>query len=364
MHSGMTSRERVLCALAHEQVDRIPIDYMANAGIDQALKRRFRLAPGDDEGLLRTLQVDFREVKVPYIGPILHQPLPNREVDSQWGIVTRWIEHASGGYWDYCDFPLSGLDGETVESWPMPSPDDYDYISLQRHLAAWPEQALYVGNPGLADILNTTGMLCGMEAVYVALALEDPVWLRLVDRRLKVQLEVTERMLDTAQGRIDFLWIGEDLGAQNGPLISLDRYRRIIRPRHQLFVDLADSFGIPVMIHSCGSSSWAFGDFIDMGIRAVDTLQPEAANMDPVYLKREFGERLAFHGGFSTAGAIVCGSVEAVVKELKELLSIMMYNGGYLFSPTHMFQDNSSLENVLAVYRELPRMGKTPGWRR
>ena len=112
------------------------------------------------------------------------------------------------------------------------------------------------------------------------------------------------------------------------------------------------------MIHSCGSSSWAFDDFIEMGIVAVDTLQPEAALMEPDYLKANFGDRLAFHGGFSTAASVVSGTTEDVLKELNDLLAIMMENGGYLFAPTHLLQDNSRLENVLAVYRALPEIGR------
>jgi uroporphyrinogen decarboxylase len=152
--------------------------------------------------------------------------------------------------------------------------------------------------------------------------------------------------------------MGEDLGSQIGPLISLEMYRREIRDRHKRFVDLASAFGIPVMIHSCGSSSWAFNDFIDMGIKAVDTLQPEAHDMDPAYLKASYGNRLAFHGGFSTAGEVVSGSIEETLKKVKTLLEIMMDGNGYLFSPTHMFQEDSRLENILAVYAALPTIGR------
>mgnify|MGYP000535448978 CR=1 FL=1 len=62
-----------------------------------------------------------------------------------------------------------------------------------------------------------------------------------------------------------------------------------------IVIGVPDS-GIPAAIHSCGSSSWAFDDFIEMGIDVVDTLQPEAAKMSPEYLKETFGGRLAFHG--------------------------------------------------------------------
>jgi uroporphyrinogen decarboxylase len=354
----MNSRERVVRALHRQPVDRVPIDYLANTGIDTRLKKHFGLLHNDDEGLLQALQVDVRELKMPYNGKSLHAPIPGRCVDPAWGIVTTWVAHETGGYWDYCDFPLKDLDPDMIASWPMPSADDYDYQAVVAQAKRWPDQALYVGNPGLGDILNTTGMWCSMGNVFIALAEENEAWLHLVDRRMSIQLEQLQRCLEVLKGRVDFVWMGEDLGSQIGPLISKEMYRSILRPRHQRFVDLAMAYNVPVMIHSCGSSSWAFNDFIEMGISAVDTLQPEARNMEPAYVKSTFGEHLAFHGGFSTAGSIVDGSVEEVLKDLTDMLQIMMVGGGYLFSPTHLLQDNSKLDNVLAVYGALPELGR------
>jgi uroporphyrinogen decarboxylase len=111
------------------------------------------------------------------------------------------------------------------------------------------------------------------------------------------------------------------------------------------------------MIHCCGSSSWAFEDFIAMGINVVDTLQPEAANMSPVYLKNNFGQRLAFHGSISTAGPMAYGSVQEAVANVKETLEIMMPGGGYIMAPTHMIQDNTPTQNVIAVYEAVRKYG-------
>ena len=163
-------------------------------------------------------------------------------------------------------------------------------------------------------MINTAGMIRTMEQTLLDLMTDEPACLRFVDRKNAVQLEVYRRMLEKARGKIDLLWLGEDLGTQRGPMISLELFRKQIRPQHQKFVDLAKSFGLPVMMHSCGSSSWAFEDFIDMGIKVVDTLQPEAKDMAPAYLKERYGASLSFHGCISTAGTVATGSVEDVVQ--------------------------------------------------
>ncbi len=128
----MTSKEKVLTTFSNQEADRVPINYSANPGdrIDRRLKAHFGLKADDLEGLREVLGVDFRGVGAPYQRPKLHEDFADRRVDN-WGIHRRWIEHESGGYWDYCDFPLREADEETVASWPMPSPDDYDYSGVQ-----------------------------------------------------------------------------------------------------------------------------------------------------------------------------------------------------------------------------------------
>ena len=112
------------------------------------------------------------------------------------------------------------------------------------------------------------------------------------------------------------------------------------------------------MMHSCGSSSWAYDDFIEMGIGVVDTLQPEARDMSPAYLKQRFGDRLAFHGCISTAGPIATGTVQEAVATCRNTLDIMMPGGGYCFAPTHDLQDNSPTENIVAMYETAREFGR------
>ena len=357
MTASMTSKERVLAAFSHQEPDRVPVDYSANEEINVALRKHFCLEQGDWEGLLRALGVDFRYVDSPYVGPALHDDVPGRRIDV-WGIRRRWIEHDTGGYWDYCDWPLREATPQQVEAWPMPSPDDFDYSKVAEQCERHKDCCVVAGGAGWCDIVNKTGMLRTMEQVLVDLITDDPAGLRLIDRKHAITLEVMRRILRAGRGKIDALMIGEDLGTQRGPTMSLELFRRHIRPRMQEFVDLGSQFGIPVMIHSCGSSSWAFEDFIEMGIGVVDTLQPEAKDMAPAYLKKRYGGRLSFHGMISTAGPLAYGSVADVVANVRQTLSVMMPGGGYALAPTHSIQSNSPVENVVAMYQAAIEYGK------
>jgi uroporphyrinogen decarboxylase len=353
----MNGKQRVLTAFAHEEPDRVPVDYIANPEIDEGLRRHFGLTADDPEGLLRALGVDFRCVGAPYVGPPLHAPLPDRQTDL-WGIRRRWIAHDSGGYWDYCDFPLRDATVEQAAAWPMPDPDAFDYARAAAESRRLAEYCVVAGSPGLGDVINKSGMLGGHEWALMSLALDDPAFALLNDRRLAVEREVTRRTLEAAGGAIDLLWIGEDLGTQRGATISVEMFRRQIRPRLQPLVDLGRQFGIPVMIHSCGSSSWAFEDFVEMGISVVDTLQPEAKDMSPGELKRRFGDHLSFHGMISTAGPVAYGGVADVVADVRETLKVMKPGGGYALAPTHRLQANSPIENVVAMYEAAREWGR------
>lgn len=351
MRKTLTARERVVTTLACQEADRVPINYSANPEIDLRLKQHFGLKANDDEGLLQALGVDFRGIWAPYIGPKIHADIPERGVlVDDWGMHRRWVANESGGYWDYCDWPLKDATEEEVAAWPMPSPDDFDYSAVPELCKRYQGYALNAGHAGTGDVINGTSMLRTMQQFMLDLITDEPAGLLLARRRNEILLEVISRTLEAAKGQIDFLWLGEDLGSQINPMVSLKLFRKHIRPIHQAYVDLANSYHIPTMIHTCGSSSWAYEDFIEMGIKAVDTLQPEAKNMSPEYLKEHFGGRLAFHGCISTAGPVAYGTEQEVTDYCCHTLEVMMPGGGYCFSPTHMLQDNSPTENVLAMY--------------
>jgi len=353
----MTSRERVIRTFQYEKTDRVTIGYDSNPGIHQ----RFKAALGvsSDEQLLEALGVDYRGIGAPYIGPQLFTAPPDRMVNQLEGCIMRKVEHESGYYWDFCDFPLQDADDEDFAAFPVPDPDNFDYDQALAHAKSYDgKYGLFAGNAGTPDIINSNGRIMGMEDILCHLLTENQAAMDFVHRRAAFQLGMMERLLDKCKGYIDFMWLGEDLGTQIGPMISLDLYRKTFRPIHKQFADLAASYNIPSIIHTCGSSSWVYEDFIEIGIKGVDTLQPEAVNMSPKYLTEHFGGRLNFRGCISTAGPLAYGTAEDVWQNCKETLETMMPYRGYHFAPTHSIQDNTPTENVIAMYQAAHTLGR------
>lgn len=347
----LTARRRVEKALAFEKADRVPIDYAANPAIHRRLMEALGLS--DEEALLRHLGVDFRSVNARYTGPALFAQRPGKRVDPEYGFVSRWVENPFGGYEDYCDFPLQDAREEALENWPMPSPDHYDYEQAAGKAAGMNDLALCVGHPGYPDVINSLSRVMGMEDCLVNLQTRDPATLRFIDRKAGFELAVLDRLI-TAQKRAGspplLLVLGEDLGTQRAPMVSHALFCDVLKPVMARFVDLAKHHGLKVMVHSCGASSWAFEDFIGLGVHAVDTLQPETLDMAPELLAARFGGRLCFHGCISTA-ALARQSAGEVEAACRDALRVMMPTKGYCFAPTHLIQDNTPVGNILAMYQ-------------
>lgn len=351
----MNSKQRVLNTFARERADRVPVDFAYNEGICRRLMLHY--GARDLEALLLALRVDFRKLEAPYRGPLIFERREGLEVDPIYGHYTKWVPNDFGGYWDYCWFPLQAADPELIASYPVPDPDDFDYSQLRAQAQRFGEFALYCGDAGMADIINSTGRVMGMEDALVNLLSGDEATLTYVRRRCDMQLKVLERTIEAAGGAIDFLWMGEDLGTQTAPMISTELYRSVLRPIHQQYIDLARSHDLPVMVHSCGSSSWVYPDFIEMGVSCVDTLQPEAVNMSPRYLAERFGNSLCFHGCISTAGPLAYGTPDDVERQVRETMEVMKPYRGYMLAPTHQIQDNTPVENVARMYECACRYG-------
>ncbi len=354
----MTAKERVRRTFAHEKTDRVTIGYDTNGAVHARVAAELGIPDGNFELVMRALGVDYRGIGAPYVGPQLHEVPPNRMVNQLEGAVMRWVTHETGGYWDFCDFPLMDADEEAFAKFPVPNPDHFDYGKALEYARSIKDYAVYVGGAGTPDIINSNGRIMGMEDVLCHLITGYEPAMDFMHRRAAYQLAELERLIDKCRDYIDFVWLGEDLGTQNTPMISLNLYRSVMKPIHKQFIDLANSYNLPTIIHTCGSSSWAYEDFIEMGVTAVDTLQPEAANMSPRYLKQTFGNRLGYRGCLSTAGPLAYGTPQDVIADVRNTLEIMMEGGGYHFAPTHAIQDNSPTENVIIMYQTAHDFGR------
>jgi uroporphyrinogen decarboxylase len=344
----MNHRERYLAAVSHKPTDRPPMDFIAEPRIVGRIAGH--LGAADLEEVLTRLGVDFRHI---YQNDFRSKPIKDASgafVDI-WGVRRRPVANEFGSY-DEVDYrPFAEIQSmRQVEAYAWPSPDVFDFGPLKERCSACRDEYVVVfGDPGIMDVINGTSYARGMERVLMDIATEDPVGLALMDRYHQFYLEVAEKALVAADGMIDVLWIGDDYGTQTGPLMRMETWNRLFRRKLQSLIDLGHRFGARVMLHSCGSNRTLIPRWIEMGLDIYQTVQVEAAHMDPAALFGEFGESITFHGMIGLQSVLSRGTPEDVRSTVRRMVELSG-GSGYIVAPTHFFDLDVPMRNICAIY--------------
>ncbi|MEN6485567.1 MAG: uroporphyrinogen decarboxylase family protein, partial [Syntrophobacteraceae bacterium] len=171
-------------------------------------------------------------------------------------------------------------------------------------------------------------------------------------------VDYNHRVFKAADGEIDIFMMGDDIGGQTGPLISLDMWRKYFRNGFKTYIDIAHQYGIPVMYHTCGDVKQFIPDFIECGLDILQSLQPKATNMDIRKLKQEFGKDIVFQGGMDIQHVLPLGTPEDVKAMAKYALDSAKAGGGYIICTAHNIQIDTAVENVVALFEAYHEYGK------
>ena len=356
----MNSRERILAAINHQPVDRVPTDIWATAEVWSNLRARF----GSEEEVRHALHIDgIVDVRPAYIGP----PLPPCPEDAGldfkiyygiWGAELQWVDHETGRYLEQANYPLAAA--QTVadlDAYRWPSCDWFDCASL-RTIAekAHAKHAVMCGYMAPVYLHN---LLRGMEQSMLDIAAEPEFTHELLRRVCDFEYERHRRMFEAAAGLIDVAQVTDDLASQTGPLFSLKTYREFYRPHHQRFIKLCREFGIRVFHHDDGGMRPFLPDLVEMGIEILNPVQWNCRGMELAALKRDFGKQLCFHGGVENQNILPFGTPEEVRAEVRHCIDALASDGtGYILAPCHNLQSLTPLENILALYDEAWNYGR------
>jgi len=344
----MTSKQRVLSALTYRGYDRLPTFYQCTPEFDQELKRRLGVA--DDEALEAILGVDMKDAGPRYIGPELRR-YPDGSWDGLFGERYANIPHETGTYPEAVYLPYKDVTSiEALADFDFPSADWYDYSTLKQQCEQLAHYAAVFGSAGMPDFINGIARCRGVEQVLLDIGTEDPVYLKLMEKRHEFFCTFSERALEAAGGRIDILALGEDYGSQRSLLLSPHKFDRLFRPFMQEYIDLAHRHGAKAMLHSCGSVRPLIPRFIDMGLDILDVVQVDAAGMGIRELHREYYGKIAFRGTMSVQSTLPFGTLADVRREVA-LRQELFRDGGLIIGPTHQIQPLTPVENVLEMYR-------------
>lgn len=337
----MTSHERVVAALDRKAFDRLPIKHLAVREIDDKLKDYLGVRGEND--LLDALGHDFREIRPRYIGPDIG------DVETEHGVISgvvwaNWLSTSSER-----GLPFAGV--ETVEElsgFDFPSTDCYDYSDIRDQCEKYADYATIFGYCEI-DFINGLSGLRGNEQVLIDMAAREPVFIELVERRFLFFYRHIQKGLEAGGGLIDLVHIADDLGSQQGLLISRQTFLDLFGAKYRAAMELIHSHGAKAMMHCCGSVRDIIPDLIDLGLDVLDVVQTNADRMDLVELKREFGRDLAFAGTMCVQQALPFGTPASISDEVKRRLDLFS-DGGLIIGPSHQIQTDTPVENILAMY--------------
>jgi uroporphyrinogen decarboxylase len=405
----MTSRERVLAAIAHRQPDRVPLDLGAtpSSGISASAYHRFKKTAGHDE--LPTLVYDvvqqlaqpdikildaigadvldigrvfndqpsdWKPTTLPDGAPAFYPAWfnPHRELDGAWTAhlkdgteIARMP--AGAAFYDQTCFPF--LDGYPASyenlgdamnkilwsalvhsPWDNASRPDFWPQLRERtlKLRASTDRALMIV---VGCNLFEWGTFLRRIDNFLMDLIEDEVSVeRLLDALMEKHLAFLEKVCATVGDIVDVCRFGDDLGMDSGPFMRRETYRQLFKPRHaKLCAYVKTHSRMTTFLHSCGSIYELMPDLIEAGFEIFNPVQTACRDMDPARLKREFGPHITFWGGGCDTRHILNRGTSADVRaNVLERMKIFAPGGGFVFNTVHNILPDVPPENIAAMY--------------
>ncbi|MBW2062802.1 MAG: hypothetical protein JRI95_14755 [Deltaproteobacteria bacterium] len=374
----LSSRERVLAALNHEEPDRVPLDLGGNATTIEAvpyeeLKKHLgikgeprlfvRNHVDPPEELLKALHIDTRYVRLKPPHHFKIQLDSDNSYLDEWG--TRWKKPESSLYWDPVDYPLKDATIDDLESYPWPDPDDPGRIEGLREeakkLRESAQHAIVADAIGLGVFESSWVLLRGPERFFMDMALDKLFVKALLEKLTDLHIKFHKNYLDAVGEFIDVIAVSDDLGGEKGPLISPASYLELVKPfQKKLWRFIKNNTEAFLFLHSCGSIYKFIPDLIELGLDIINPVQVAAKDMNTGKLKKEFGDKITFWGAIDTQRVLPFGSPDDVECEVKQRISDLAPGGGYVLSAVHNIQAGVSPENICRMYEAARQFGQYP----
>jgi uroporphyrinogen decarboxylase len=382
-----TSRQRVLAAINHQETDRIPLDLGSTqvTGIHAVAYQRLREVLGlpaaqpeicdKIQGLALPAQDVIERLGVDVRGLFPHNS-HNWQVheveivdensgdlywryDDEWGITHR-KPRPDGLYYSLWAAPLERPDTspQDIANHPWPRLGDPQRIAGLRALAERYRAEGYavVLKDPFAGIFEMSQRIVGMENLMVMMADKNPTAAALFDQMAALKIGFWEMALPQLADVVDIIMQADDYGTQVSQLISPRMFRQQLKPVWKQVFDRVRALAPDArrFFHSCGNVRPLLPDFIEIGVEILNPVHIRATGMEPLALKRDFGDALTFWGGgVDTQGVLPNGTPQEVRDDVRRNIDALSPGGGYVFNTVHNIQADVPAENIRAMYAAL-----------
>ncbi len=254
---------------------------------------------------------------------------------------------------------------DNTEEFGLITDSDLDY---------WKREINKVSNSGKAVVANFGGTGLGDIALVPGLNLKRPKGIRdvaewymsviirpeyihaIFNEQTEVALMNLEKIYKVVGDNVDVAYIcGTDFGTQDSQFCSLETLHELFIPYYKTINRwIHEHTTWKTFKHSCGSVEPFLDSFIDAGFDILNPVQINAKGMDPVHLKKTYGDRIVFWGGgIDTQVTLPFGTPADVTVQVKNNCRIFSENGGFIFNTVHNIQANVPVENIVAMINAL-----------
>jgi uroporphyrinogen decarboxylase len=340
-------------------------DYLGIAG-DIPPFRQGLNADYYDERILKALDIDFRRIFFdPYhdLEPIADSADGEATFVDAWG--TKYV--TSPGYVHPIGPPLAEVNTiEGLRDYPWPRPEQFGRTEgikeEAERLYYQTDYAISLRRPGIrGGLVDQGGNLRGMEQFMMDMVLIPKYVETLMERLAEIYAGVYALCLDLVGPYVQMVETQDDLGAQNNPLISPKMWRSLVKPAQKYIFDTIRQKApqAKIVFHTDGNV-WNFiPDLIEIGVDALNPIQPTAREMDSFRLKEVYGERLCFHGAMDVQ-QVLNKDEQTVRQDVRTRIDALGPGGGFILAPCNHIQHDVLPQNIVAMYEEARTYGQYP----
>lgn len=380
MKEELAPRERVRIALNHEEPDRVPIDITYTWKPYVKLREMLGLPSEnvfpdmwgkiyESPDLVQALGTDFLHLGLK--GPSWAQSFSwdLDEYVEEYSITWRKISGPEGEHFEMMDYPIKEPTMNAIEAFDWPDPNDpARYKGVREEIKhAYETTDLAIIMRLGTNIWDHASYMCGQENWWLYLSIYPDFCVALMNRLADIQREIYLQGLDLVGEYISIIRLGgEDFGTQQSLILSTKMFREIVKPiLASVYLPVKEKYlninlDGKLMLHSDGAIRPLIPDFIDIGVDILDPVQPRPIGMNGFELKRDFGDRISFHGGIDTQGVLPFGTLEEVESETRRKIEMFAPGGGYILNPAHNVQADVAPEKLVRMVETVKEYGRYP----
>ena len=365
---SLTPRERLLRAVSLQKPDKVPKD--TSWGFTPTVLETFRQRTGCDN------PEDYFGVEARFVG----LDLPPERIESTEQVrhrlyeryyrhlpadaykaatVTEWgTLHLPGTFYHFTKIvpPMRAFTSlKEFEAYPFPTFDeDWRHQHARERIEAVHHRNLAACGAVTLTIFEVAWQLRGMEELFADFKFRPELSNYLLDHITETRIRMARFF---AAQDVDVLILGDDVSMQTGMLMSPPTWRTWLKERMRGIITAARAIkpGIPVFYHSDGNPEAIIPDLIEIGVTILNPVQPEC--LDPVKVKRLYGDKLALWGTIGIQTTMPFGTPEDVRREVRQRIETLGYNGGLVLGPTHSLEPEVPWENIVALYEAIEEYG-------